>query len=153
MSAVTTSTTQPMAIPWLQSRRAAAARLIVSLERRVSVTIEDRIAPVVDPDARVLTVELVALLAMVTAKGRTIEQKRVRARGSDALRFADAVLEQMQWACHTCPGVVVDVSHDASASWQPLIAALPALPSPVRRLVGRVTLRPDELELARRIRR
>ena len=153
MSAVTASSTQPMSIPWINARRSAPSRLVVSLEKRVTVLVEDVINPVADLQARVFVVELVAVMSLVTASGRPIESKRVRAHVADATRFAETVVEQMEWACHTCPGLTVEVSHDPSPLWHAVLDRLPGLPVPVRDRTARIPPEGVDLELSRRLRR
>ncbi len=152
MSAVTAAHTQPMTIPWINARRADPTRLTVTLERRVTLLVEDDKSPVAELGARVLAVELVALLSLVTAKGRTAEQKRVRAHISDGPQFAATVLEQMEWACHTCPDISVEVSHDAAPIWRTFDQGLATFPFAVRSRVERRPLHGD-VELCRRARR
>ena len=98
-------------------------------------------------------IELVAHLTMFTAKGRAVEQKRVRAHVSDTARFAATVIEQMEWACHSCPGVEVEVSHDAASIWTDFAVGLGSFPASVRMVVERTPMYPEDLELVRRARR
>ena len=92
-------------------------------------------------------------MCVVTAQGRPIEQKRVRAHVSDTNAFAAAVIEQIEWACHTCQGLSIEVSHDDSSIWIPFRAGLATLPVAVRDLVERLPFQPDDLELRRARRR
>jgi len=156
MSLATAASTQPMAIPWLTARRGQPARILLSLDCRVSLIVEDDACPVADLHARVLAAELVALLSVVTSTGRVLEQKRVRARSGDAPRFAATVIEQVEWACQTCPGIDVAVAGDGSACWVPVRAGLAALVVDGEPVQVHDVVRHDarvEMELIRRPRR
>ena len=41
MSLASSRSTQPMSIPWVNARRGQPSRLLVTLERRVSLVVED----------------------------------------------------------------------------------------------------------------
>ena len=56
--------TQPMSVPWVGARRGDPVRILVTLERRVSLVVEDDDELVVDPQARVFQMELIALLTI-----------------------------------------------------------------------------------------
>ncbi len=153
MSGVTASKTQPMLIPWSNAARMSPSRLLVTLERRVAMVVEDQQNPIAEIGARVLMIELVAHLTMVTSQGRPLEQKRVRAHGSDAVRFAAVVIEQMDWACQSCPGITLEMSHDTAPLWEVFLAGLELLPVPVYRTVERMPVQPEDLDVTRRARR
>jgi hypothetical protein len=158
MSLAPSRSTQPMSVPWVNARRGHPASMMVTLERRVSLVVEDGYAPVAELHARVFTMELVALLTIARADGSILEQRRVRASAGDAARFAATVLEQTELACHLCPGLTIAVCHDDDVLWQPLRVGLSALAIDGQRvevvdLVERAPMTSDDLELTRRARR
>ncbi len=151
-------TTQPMAVPWLTARHGQPARLLVTLERRVSLVVEDGLNPIPDPFARVLAMELIALLTVESRAGDILEQRRVRAHATDVARFAGAVLEQIELACNLCPGIDVAVTRDEAPIWLPVRAGLSTLVVEGERVsvtdvVDRPPLTAEDLELTRRARR
>jgi len=151
-------TTQPMSVPWVSARRGRPARLLVTLERRVTLVVEDGLSPVAELHARVFATELIALLTVERDDGSVLEQRRVRAHATDAGRFAEAVMEQVELACHLCPGITVAITRDEASTWQPLRAALAGLAIagarvPVLEVVDRAPLDTEDLELTRRARR
>ena len=153
MSQEPSAATPPSSIPWLRASRAAPSRMEVTLERRVTVLVEDDLSPVADANARVFAVELVAVLSLLAVDGRPIEQQRVRAHISDGQAFAATVIEQMEGVCHTCPGLTIELSHDASAAWLPVRQALTTLPVPVLVSVERLPASADEYGVIRTRRR
>lgn len=158
MTGATTRTTQPMALPWCAAHRGEPRRLLITLERRVSLVVEDREHPVADLHARVLAVELLALLTVEDAGGRILEQRRVRAQAPEVARFTETVLEQLEQACHVCPGVDVAVTRDDSAIWHSLRQGLAGLSIrgarvAIAEVADRPQLTSEDLELTRRARR
>lgn len=158
MSLAPSRTTQPMSIPWVNARRGKPARLLLTLERRVSLVVEDGESPIVELHARVFTMELVALLTIERRDGSILEQRRVRAHAGDRARFAAAVVEQTELACHLCPGINVAVNHDDDPIWQPVRVALSTLTVEGERVaIQEVGERPpfsrEDIELTRRARR
>jgi hypothetical protein len=133
-------------------------RILVTLERRVSLVVEDDEEPVVDPNARVFQTELVGLLTVEARDGAALEQHRVRAQAADAARFAGAVVEQIELACQLCPGITVAITLDPGGVWNPIRMMLSTLrvdgvPVEVRDVVERPPLTREDLELTRRSRR
>ncbi len=155
---ISARTTQPMAVPWVASRRGQPDRLEVSLDRRVSLVYDRHEDPVVEPHARVLALELVAVLTVEDVHGLPLEQHRVRAHASDVGAFAAAVIEQVQLACAICRGLAVAVTRDDAPVWAPLREGLAALrvegrPLAVELVDERRLLTAEDLELTRRPRR
>lgn len=158
MPLATTRSTEPMSIPWVAAGRGQPSRLLVTLERRVNLLVEDGINPVAELNARVLTTELVAMLTIERDDGSVLEQRRVRASAADAGRFAAAVVEQTELACHLCPGITVAVTRDDDAVWHPLRIGLSTLVVEGERVVvvdvlDRAPLSAEDLQLTRRARR
>ncbi len=150
--------TQPMSVPWAGARRGDPVRLLLTLERRVSLVVEDDDEPIVDPNARVFQMELIALLTIEDADASVLEQRRVRAHATDISRFAGAVVEQVELACELCPGITVAVTRDDSGTWHPVRAMLSTLrvegvPVVVAEVVERPLLSREDLELTRRSRK
>lgn len=150
--------TQPMSVPWVGARRGDPVRILVTLERRVSLVVEDDEEPVVDPYARVFTTELIALLTIEDDDGTTLEQRRVRAHATDIGKFAGTVMEQIELACQLCPGITVAVTRDDGGVWNPVRTMLSALcvdgvPVVVAEVVERPPLSREDLELTRRSRK
>jgi len=150
--------TQPMSVPWLNARRGQPARLLVTLERRVSLVVEDGERPIAELHARVFQMELVGLLTIERDDGSVLEQRRVRANMADAVRFGAAVVEQVELACHLCPGITVAVTRSADSVWDPVRIGLSALTVEGQRVdvlevVDRAPMTMQDLELTRRARR
>jgi hypothetical protein len=150
--------TQPMSVPWVGARRGDPARILVTLERRVSLVVEDDEEPIADPNARVFQMELVGLLTVESRDGATLEQRRVRAQATDAARFAGTVMEQIELACQLCPGITVAITRDEGGIWDPVRVMLSTLrvdgaPVNVYDVVERPPLTREDLELTRRARR
>jgi hypothetical protein len=150
--------TQPMAVPWAGARRGEPVRLLLTLERRVSLVVEDDEEPIVDPNARVFQMELIALLTVEDTDASVLEQRRVRAHANDISRFAGAVMEQVELACELCPGITVAVTRDDGGIWHPVRALLSTLrvdgaPVVVAEVVERPPLSREDLELTRRSRK
>jgi hypothetical protein len=158
MSLAPSRSTQPMSVPWVNARRGKPARLLVTLERRVSLVVEDGERPIAELHARVFQMELVALLTIERDDGSILEQRRVRAHATDRARFAAAVVEQAELACHLCPGITVAITRDDDAVWQPLRVGMSALVVEGQRVdvqdvVDRSPLSLADLEMTRRPRR
>jgi hypothetical protein len=150
--------TQPMSVPWVGARRGDPVRILVTLERRVSLVVEDDEELVVDPFARVFQMELIAMLTIEDKGGAVLEQRRVRAHATDIAKFAGTVLEQIELACQLCPGITVAVSRDEGGIWQPVHVMLSTLrvdgaPVVVAEVVERTPLSREDLELTRRSRK
>jgi hypothetical protein len=150
--------TQPMAVPWAGARRGEPVRLLLTLERRVSLVVEDDEEPIVDPNARVFQMELIALLTVEDTDASVLEQRRVRAHANDISRFAGAVMEQVELACELCTGITVAVTRDDGGIWHPVRALLSTLrvdgaPVVVAEVVERPPLSREDLELTRRSRK
>lgn len=150
--------TQPISVPWVGARRGDPVRILVTLERRVSLVVEDDDELVVDPNARVFQMELIALLTIEEQDGSILEQRRVRAHANDIARFAGAVMEQIELACQLCPGLTVAVTRDNGGIWHPVRSMLAALrvddaPVVVAEVVERPPLSREDLELTRRSRK
>lgn len=150
--------TQPMAVPWVGARRGDPLRILVTLERRVSLVVEDDDEPVVDPNARVFQMELIALLTIEDRDGAVLEQRRVRAHATDIARFAGTVFEQIELACQLCPGITVAVTRDERGIWHPVRMMLAALcvdgaSVQVAEVGERPPLSREDLELTRRARK
>ncbi len=155
---VAARTTQPMSVPWVTARNGHPTRILVTLERRVTLVVEDGDRPVADPNARVLAVELVALLTIEGARHNVLEQRRVRAHASDVAQFAAAVLEQLELACHLCPGIDIAITRDDAQIWHPLRVGLAGLvidgqPVAVADVVETAPPTNEDIELTRRARR
>ena len=147
-----------MSVPWVGARRGDPVRILVTLERRVSLVVEDDEAPVVDPYARVFAMELIALLPIEDDEGSTLEQRRVRAHATDIAKFAGTVMEQIELACQLCPGITVAVTRDDGGIWHPVRVMLSTLrvdgaPVVVAEVVERPPLSREDLELTRRSRK
>lgn len=150
--------TQPMSVPWAGARRGDPTRILVTLERRVSLVVEDDEEPVVDPYARVFQMELIALLTIEARSGAILEQRRVRAHATDVARFAGTVLEQIELACQLCPGITVAITRDDGGIWNPIRVMLSTLCVDGERVrvddvVERPPLSREDLELTRRSRK
>ncbi|KAB2882479.1 MAG: hypothetical protein F9K40_23440 [Kofleriaceae bacterium] len=150
--------TQPMSVPWVGARRGDPVRILVTLERRVSLVVEDDEEPVVDPNARVFQMELIAMLTIEERDGAVLEQRRVRAQATDLARFAGTVFEQIELACQLCPGITVAVTRDERGIWHPVRAMLSTLrvdgaAVDVAEVVERPPLTREDLELTRRSRK
>ena len=148
----------PMSVPWVNARRGQPARLLVTLERRVSLVVEDGERPIAELHARVFQMELVGLLTIEREDGSILEQRRVRANVGDAARFAAAVVEQAELACHLCPGITVAMTRSEDSAWDPVRIGLSALSVDGRRVeiqevVDRAPMTMQDLELTRRARR
>lgn len=140
--------TQPLACPWRRLER--AARMVISLERRAALVVEDEHTPVSRLDARVFEVERVVRLALVTADDAVIEQRLVVLGDPDpAMR---RVIEAIEWATSVQGELRLELSHDADPAWHPLSEAVRSAWSRLDVHVRRTALpiRPADLELDRR---
>lgn len=159
MSLARNRSTTPMSVPWVNARREQPNRLLITLERRVSLVVEDGERPIAELHARVFQMELVGLLTIEREDGSILEQRRVRAGVADAARFAAAVVEQAELACHLCPGITVAVTRPApDPVWDPVRVALSMLSVDGQRVQvldvsDRAPLTIEDIELTRRARR
>jgi hypothetical protein len=158
MSLAPGRSTTPMSVPWINARREQPNRLLITLERRVSLVVEDGERPIAELHARVFQMELVGLLTIEREDGSIVEQRRVRANVADAARFAAAVVEQAELACHLCPGITVAVTRNADPAWDPVRVGLATLSVEgehiqVLDVLDRAPLTVEDIELTRRARR
>lgn len=158
MSLAPGRSTTPMSVPWVNARREQPNRLLVTLERRVSLVVEDGDRPIAELHARVFQMELVGLLTIEREDGSIVEQRRVRANVADAVRFAAAVVEQAELACQLCPGITVAVTRAADPVWDPVRVGLSSLSVEGQRIqildvLDRAPLTIEDIELTRRARR